>query len=66
MTTAAIIKEIDKLPFPDKLLVIERTLQAIRREKTPNLKQAADSLYNDYKTDKELTIFTQIDSIPFL
>ena len=65
MTTTAIIKEIDKLPLPDKLLVIERTLIAIRHNKGYNLQQGVDALGHDYATDKDLTIFTQIDTDSF-
>ncbi len=39
MNTTAIIKEIDRLPLTDKLLVVEKTLQAIRQEKIEHLKQ---------------------------
>ncbi|MES2701688.1 MAG: hypothetical protein V4649_03565 [Bacteroidota bacterium] len=57
MTTATIIKEIGKLPLTDKLIVIEKTLRSIRQEKENKLATAVDALYNDYKNDKELTIF---------
>jgi hypothetical protein len=45
--------------------VVEKTLEAIRQEKKLSLKEAANLLYNDYKSDKELTIFTQLDTEPF-
>lgn len=65
MTTENIIRELDKLPLTDKLLVIERTLKSIRTERQKSLKIAVDSLYEDYKEDKELTVFTQLDNEPF-
>ena len=65
MTTENIIRELDKLPLTEKLLVIERTLKSIRTEKQKSLKTAVDTLYNDYKNDKELTVFTQLDNEPF-
>lgn len=65
MTTASIIEEISKLPLPDKVLIVEKTLEAIRQEKKLSLKDAANLLYDDYKSDKELTIFTQLDTEPF-
>lgn len=65
MTTTSIFEELNKLTTVEKLLVIEKTLKAIRQESEENLDQAVDSLYNDYKTDKELTIFNQLDSEPF-
>jgi len=65
MTTPSIIEELNKLPLTERLLVIEQAIQAIRRESGGNLDQAVSTLYNDYKTDKELTLFTQLDSEPF-
>jgi len=59
MTTTAIIKEINKLLLTEKLLLVEKTLKAIRQEKQHALEHAVDTLYNDYKSDKELTIFTK-------
>ncbi len=54
-----------KLPLTDKLLIIERTVKSIRIEKEKSMKSAVDSLYEDYKLDKELTVFTQLDKEPF-
>jgi hypothetical protein len=65
MTTVAIIREIRKLPFTAKLLVLEKTLKAIRQEREQDLAKAADALYNDYRNDKELTIFTSLDADKF-
>jgi hypothetical protein len=61
MTTAAIIKEINKLPTSEKLLLVEKTLKSIRQEK----EHAVAALYNDYRSDKELTAFTKLDAQPF-
>jgi len=65
MTTSAIIEEINRLPLPDKLLVVEKTLKTIRQERIRDLEHAVNELYNDYKSDKELTIFTQLDTESF-
>lgn len=65
MTTDNIIRELDRLLLTDKLFVIECTLKSIRIEKSKHLKSAVESLYNDYKNDKELTAFTQLDKEPF-
>jgi hypothetical protein len=65
MTVPSIIEELNKLPLTERLLIIEQALQTIRRESEGNLDQAVSSLYNDYKTDKELTLFTQLDPEPF-
>ncbi len=59
--TTNILRELEMLPLTDKLFVIERTLKSIRIEKEKSLKRAVDSLYEDHKSDKELTIFTQLD-----
>ncbi|RYE22240.1 MAG: hypothetical protein EOP42_24685 [Sphingobacteriaceae bacterium] len=65
MTTANIIDELDRLPLTDKIFVIEHTLKSIKTEKEECLKAAVESLYDDYKTDKELTAFTALDTEPF-
>jgi hypothetical protein len=66
METATIINEIDNLPAYKRMFIVEHIIRSIRlnnQEKT--LEIAADSLYTDYKTDKELTAFTQIDCEDF-
>ena len=65
MTTTTLIRELDRLPLTDKLYVIEHTMKSIRTEKEKSLKTAVDSLYDDYKTDKDLTLFTSLDKEPF-
>ena len=65
MTTATIIRELERLPLNDKLLIIERTLRSIRTEKEKSLKLAVDQLYDDYRNDSELTAFTRLDSDSF-
>jgi hypothetical protein len=62
MRTAEIIKEIKRLPFQQRIYVIEKTINSIRKQEDTNLmKKAADVLFSDYKTDKELTAFTNLD-----
>ncbi|GAA3967144.1 hypothetical protein [Hymenobacter antarcticus] len=61
MTTALIIREISKLPWTERLLVVEKTLRSIRQDKQRSLAQAVDALYQDYAADADLTAFTQID-----
>ena len=66
METATIINEIDNLPAYKRMFIVEHIIRSIRlnnQERT--LEIAADSLYTDYKTDKELTAFTQIDCEDF-
>ena len=62
MRTTEIIKEIQRLPMQKRIYVIEKTIHSIRTHADQNLmKEAADALYLDYKSDKELTSFTQLD-----
>jgi len=62
MNTKEIIQEIQKLPVSKRIYVIERSMHLIRKQEEENqLKRAADELYKDYLTDKELTSFTNLD-----
>ena len=62
MRTNEIIREIQKLPIQKRILVIEKTIRTIRKqEETNQMKKASDALYVDYKSDKELTVFTNLD-----
>jgi hypothetical protein len=62
METTAIIKEINNLPTHKRMFIVEQVVHSIRfNNEKSSLKEAADSLYNDYKNDKDLTAFTQLD-----
>ena len=62
METKEIIQQIVKLPIEEKLLVIEQTLKSIReREIKEKMSKAVAELQEEYKTNKELTAFTDID-----
>jgi hypothetical protein len=62
MRTAELIKEIQKLPLQKRIFVIERSIHSVRKEEDMNeMKKAVDALLMDYKTDKELTAFTNLD-----
>jgi len=62
MRTTEIIKEIQRLPMQKRIYVIEKTIHSIRKEEDNIvLKKAASALYADYKSDKELTEFTNLD-----
>ena len=62
MRTNDIIKEIQRLPISKRIYVVEKTMHSIRTIEDKNvMKKAADVLYSDYKTDKELTTFTNLD-----
>lgn len=62
MTTTLIIREISKLPWAERLLVVEKTLRSIRQDKQQGMARAVDSLYHDYAADVDLTAFTQLDA----
>ncbi len=62
MKAKEIIKEIQRLPLTKQMLVAELILKSIReRELKEKMEKAADELLDDYLTDNELTIFTNID-----
>ena len=62
MKTKELINEIQKLPVKKQIFVIERTMQLMRKqEEKDQMTTAADTLYEDYKTNKELTQFTNLD-----
>ena len=62
MRTTDIIRELRHLPLNKRIYVIEKTIQSIRQQEDSNqMTLAADHLTNDYRTDKELTDFTNID-----
>ena len=65
METAAIIQEIHNLPEFKRMLIVEQIIRSIRlNNQDKTLEMAADRLLEDYKNDKELTIFTQLDAHP--
>ncbi|MFA5010612.1 MAG: hypothetical protein WC644_01545 [Ignavibacteria bacterium] len=62
METKLILKQIGKLPFEDKMLIIEKTLKFIReKEVKERITKAVSEMINEYKSNKELTAFTEID-----
>ncbi len=62
MRTNEIIKEIQKLPISKRIYVIEKTIHSIRKQEDTNqIEKAAETLFFDYKSDTELTAFTNLD-----
>jgi hypothetical protein len=62
MKTTEIIKEIQRLPISKRIYVIEKAIRSIRKQEDKNqLQKATDELYELYKSDKELTVLTDID-----
>ena len=66
METTAIIHELNNLPAYKRMIIVEQIVRSIRlNSEDRTLEMAADSLYDDYKNDKELTVFTQLDCEDF-
>ena len=62
MRTDEIIKEIQQLPLQKRIYVLEEIIRSIRKQSEKNqMEIAAESLYEDYRSDKNLTVFTDID-----
>ena len=62
MEIREIIRAIRKLPVSKRMLIVERTLKTIRESETrKRMVNAAESLFEDYKNNKELIAFTQLD-----
>ena len=66
METAAIIQELGNLSTYERMIIVEQIIRSIRlNNEDRTLEMAAERLYDDYKNDKELTIFTQLDCEDF-
>ena len=62
MSKNELIEQIEQLPIQDRIYLVEKVVHSIRAQADQeNMTQAAESLYQDYKNDKELTAFTDID-----
>jgi hypothetical protein len=62
MLTPDLIKEIKQLPIKKRFLVLEEILKSIKEEESKKqMEFAANELYGEYSTNKELTSFTSLD-----
>lgn len=61
MRTDELIKEIQKLPIQKRIYVIEKSLHSLRKKEEKREINAAELLWSDYTSDKELTAFANID-----
>lgn len=76
MTQEQILEELKLLSNEERITILESTLnmikedlksrKEIKQERKKILAEAAGALLNDYNTDRELTIFTALDSEDFL
>jgi hypothetical protein len=60
MQTAALLNQIYRLPLYDRMLIVERTIHSMRTEAN-TLESSAALLSAEYRNNKELTAFTQLD-----
>lgn len=66
MSTSEILKEIGHLPLNEKLSLLEKAIrEIIKQNNKQQLSVAAESMENEYKTNKDLTVFTSIDMDDF-
>jgi len=65
METLEIIRNINRLPASQQMLIAERIIHSIRQKEQPSMEAAAERLYEDYMTDENLTVFTQLDCEDF-
>ena len=62
MQTLEIIQEIQRLPITKRFYVVEETIKSIKKEEMSNqMELAANELYSDYTTNKDLAAFTSLD-----
>ena len=62
MQTYTIINEIQRLSISRQMYIAEMIIKSVRKkESTKQMELAAEQLYNEYETNKELTIFTNIN-----
>ena len=62
MNTSELIKEIKKLPVSKRIYIIEKTVHSLREsEEKKRITKVVEEMSEDYKTDADLTAFTNID-----
>ena len=65
MEVAEIIRNVNRLPLSQQMLVAERIIHSMRNREKSSLEIAAERLYEDYMTDENLIAFTKLDSENF-
>lgn len=61
MSSKEILQGIKRLPFHERLTVIEKALKTLHESSDTQMENAAKALLPDYKKDKNLTAFTALD-----
>ena len=65
MEALEIIRNVNRLPISQRMLIAERIIHSVRQKEQLSMKTAAERLYADYMTDENLTVFTQLDCDDF-
>ena len=65
MEAIEIIRNVQRLPLSQQLLIAERIIHSMRQSEQLSIEAAVDSMYADYMTDENLTAFTQLDCEDF-
>ena len=67
MHSKTLLNEIKSLPVEERLYLIEQTLKTIRKKKPEKqvISKAAQLLKSEYINNKELTVFSGLDSEGF-
>ena len=61
MEALEIVRNVNRLPLSQQMLIVEHIIHSIRKKEQPSMEAAANRLYSDYMTDENLTVFTQLD-----
>jgi hypothetical protein len=63
MDTTVLLDHIYHLPIRERMLIAKHIIHSIRIENSElELKKSVEIMADEYRNDKELTIFTQLDS----
>jgi hypothetical protein len=65
MEVLEIVRNVNRLPLSQQMLVAERIIHSVRKRGQSSMEMAAERLYEDYMTDKNLTMLTQLDCEDF-
>jgi len=65
MEVLEIMRNVNRLPMSQQMLVAERIIHSMRQSEQLSMKMASERLYEDYMTDENLTVFTQLDCEDF-
>ncbi len=64
MEPASLLNQIYHLPVSERMLIVERTIHSIRRERS-RMAKAVALMADEYRNDTELTAFSALDQENF-